>query len=280
MAHQPLHAVAEEQQIAKRYVERCLKSRKRNKVFCLVEGEFDYNIYSTRLNIKHIEVVIAEDKRKKAGYQKVVKFVRELRTDNPNARVIGIRDKDYSILLGWTYPEGVYHTDHRDIEMSIFSSESFMSFDPTLKEKISRVAPYCRYLAHLRIFNEFRELKCPMKDKVKISEVYNMSSSGFYTDWQNRLSNALISNSKTACTQEEIDNFIVEQNLVAYADYDICRGHDVISLMGIVYGNCYHQSNMEEKMHANYSKENFYSTNLFSSIQQYCDQFKIDAKAS
>lgn len=280
MAHQPLYAVAEEQQIAKRYVERCLKSPKRNKVFCLVEGEFDYKIYSTRLNTKCIEVVIAEDKRKKAGYQKVIKFVQELRTENPEARVIGIRDKDYGILLGWTYPDGVYHTDYRDIEMSILSSESFILFDPTLKEKISRVAPYCRYLAYLRIFNEFRGLKCPMKLKVKISEVYNMSNGSFCTDWQSRLGNALISNSETVCTQEEIDNFIVEQNLVAYVDYDICRGHDVISLMGILYGNRYHRTNMEEKMHANYSKEDFYSTNLFSRIQMYCDQFKIDAKAS
>ena len=46
MAHQSLQFVAEEQQVAKRYVERCLKSSKRNKVFCLVEGELDYKIYN------------------------------------------------------------------------------------------------------------------------------------------------------------------------------------------------------------------------------------------
>ena len=280
MAHQSLQFVDEEQQVAKRYVARCLKSSKRNKVFCLVEGELDYKIYSARLNPKHIEVVIAEDKRKNAGYRNVIKFVSELRMEYPKARVIGIRDKDYSILLGQKTPDGICHTDYRDIEMTIFSSASFLASDTTLTEKTSLVMPYCRHLAYLRIFNESKGMICRMKDKVKISFVYCIDNRSFHIDWQSRLNNAFISNSEPACIQNEIDTFIVSHDLDKYRDYDVCRGHDIISLMGILYGVHYHKNEMEDTMCAHYSKEDFYSTRLFANIQKYCDDFGIDAQVS
>lgn len=280
MAHQSLQFVAEEQQVAKCYVERCLKSPKRNKVFCLVEGELDYKIYSTRLNPKKIEVVIAEDNRKIAGYRNVVKFVSELRMECPNVRVIGIRDKDYSILLGQITPDGIYYTDYRDLEMTILSSASFLASDSTLTEKISIVMPYCRHLAYLRIFNESKGKICRMNDKVRISFVYCFDKRSFHMDWQSRLDNAFISNSEPACKQEDIDKFITSHDLYNYIDYDVCRGHDVISLMGIIYGNHYHQNEMENSMCAHYSKDDFYATSLFINIQKFCDNFGIDAQAS
>lgn len=154
MAQVSLRTASITQQTAKRYIELCLKSHKRQKVFCLVEGNLDYEIYKARLNKYVIEVVIAVGENQKAGYANVMQYVQELRRDQPEVRVIGIRDKDYSILLGQAYPDGVYHTDHRDIEMTILSSPSFMASDSSLMEKMTQVIPYCRHLSYLRIFNE------------------------------------------------------------------------------------------------------------------------------
>lgn len=278
MAQVSLRTASITQQTAKRYIELCLKSHKSKKVFCLVEGNLDYDIYQNRLNKSEIEVVIAVGENQKAGYANVMQYVQELRGNLPEVRVIGIRDKDYSILLGQIYPDGVYHTDYRDIEMTILSSPSLMASDSSLMEKMTQVIPYCRYLSYLRIFNESHGWMCNINAKVKIASVYDDSSHQYYADWQNRLDSCFIANSDSAYLKEDIDNYIYTQNLDSLDYRDICRGHDIISLLGYVYGQHYHKGQMEDKMKANYSRDDFYASALFANIQSYCDKFRIDAK--
>lgn len=270
--------VAQKHDIVKHYVERCMHSYKRNKVFCLVEGELDKHIYQNRLNHALIEVCIAEDEKNKAGYAKVIKYVSELRNAYHSIRIIGIRDKDYSVLLGREYPEGIFYTDCRDLEMMVLSSCSYVASDTTIPEKMSELSDYCRYLAYLRIFNDSKGNICNMKKKVKMSTVYDDNAKEFRQDWKNLLIQKFIAHSNPVCSQNEIESFIADQSLDNYCDTDICRGHDVVSLMGMVYGNQYHQKEMETKMNANYSNDDFYSTNLFSCIQDYCASFGYDAR--
>lgn len=280
MAQVSLRTASIAQETPKRYVERCLRSYKHQKVFCLVEGELDLEIYRGRLNQAHIEVNIAVGENKKAGYAKVMQYVHELRHEQPRVRVIGIRDKDYSILLGHPYPDGVYHTDYRDIEMTILAAPSFLASDSTLMDKLAQVIPYCRHLAYLRIFNESHGRICNINAKVKIASVYDDSNRQYHADWQSLLDTTFIENSQPAYAQEDIDNYIHDQNLDSYDYRDVCRGHDVISLLGYVYGLHYHKGQMEAKMNAYYSKEDFYASALFASIQAYCNNFNIDAKVS
>lgn len=280
MAQESLRTVSIAHQTAKRYVELCLKSPKRQKVFCLVEGELDHDIYKERLNKSEIEVVIAVGENQRAGYDNVMQYVQELRRDQPEVRVIGIRDKDYSILLGQAYPEGIYHTDYRDIELTILYSTSLLASDSTLMEKLAQVMPYCRHLAYLRIFNESHGRICKINAKVKITSVYDDRNHQYHADWQSRLDTAFIANSQPAHAQKDIDNYIHAKNLNNHDDRDICRGHDVISLLGYVFGQNYHKGQMEDKMREHYSKEDFYASVLFANIQTYCNNFNIDARVS
>lgn len=278
MARNSLKNNAIELNTAKHYIEMCLRSNKRQKVFCLVEGELDKRVYQKNLNDTDIEVCIAHDEHNKAGYARVMKYVAELRSDNSSARVIGIRDKDYSIILGHLYPDGIFHTDCRDIEMMILSSQSFRESDDTIQEKMESVCQYCRHLAYLRIYNEEQGAIFKFNKLVRVSLVYDANNHQYYNDWKSCLNRAYIAKVQSSCSHDQIDTFITERNLESYKDTDICRGHDVISLLGIVYGNQYHKEVIENKMYDNYSSEDFYTSNLFSCIQSYCSNFEIDAR--
>ena len=278
MADVALKTIADKLDSAKRYVERCLRSAKSEKVFCLVEGELDKRIYQKCLNDIYIEVCIANDDTNKAGYARVMEYVGDLRNEYPSARVIGIRDKDYSILLGTPYPDGVFHTDSRDIEMSILTSSSFIASDNTIQSKMADVCPYCKYLAFLRIYNEWCSIGCKINKHVKISLVYDSVKHQYYRDWQDRLNKKFEENSIIKSIQDILD-FISNNKLQSYKDRDLCRGHDVVSLMGIIFGNQYHKNEMEKKMLSVYSKMDFYGSNLFYRIQSYCESLGIDANA-
>lgn len=263
----------------KNYIIQCQRSNKREKVFCLVEGEFDEQVYKRHLNTHDVEVRIATDDANKSGCKKVELFVSDIRSMFPNARVIGIRDKDYNTILGKPLPDGVYYTDCRDLEMLILASTSYAAFDSTIVYKLNEVFPYCRHLAYLRIHNEVAGRICRINSKVTISQVYDSVHKQFYVDWKSRLNDNYISHTNRAVTLEEIENNCKKYNLRLLAATDICRGHDVISLLGIRYGLQYHRAQMETNMLEHYSSSEFYSTRLFGQIFRYCKRFGIKANA-
>lgn len=81
---------------------------------------------------------------------------------------------------------------------------------------------------------------------------------------------------RTASIAQETAKRYVERCLRSHKHQKV----DAISLLGYVYGLHYHKGQMEAKMNAYYSKEDFYASALFASIQAYCNNFNIDAKVS
>lgn len=277
MKHQSLKSAAEKLEPVKRYVQQCWNSPKRYHVFCLVEGELDKHIYENRLNDREIEVKIAADDRLHHNRNSVQYLVEDLRKLHPNGRFIGIRDKDYMTLLGQTCPDGIYVTDNRDLEMMILASPSFQASDPHLVPSLSVVLPYCITFAHIRVYAESRNLMNKVNDMMNIAAVYDQQAKEFVPDAKATLHGLYVSKVDETSSSSAIDTFVESENLTSHSAYDICRGHDVIGLLGYVYGIAYARPEMEKKMEVFYDKADFYCTKLFADINSYCGTFGIDA---
>ena len=278
MKPQTMKRAAEQLEPVKKYVEACWNSPKRYHVFCLVEGEFDKHIYEARLNDRKIEVKIAADDNLNHNRSSVQYLVEDLRKMHPKGRFIGIRDKDYMTFLGQQCPEGIYVTDKRDLEMMVLASPSFQASDPNIKASCEKLFQYCVPFGHIRVYAEGRNLRNKLNANMNIAAVYDQRAKTFVPDAKTTLQNMYMCKVDTAACAADIDTFVVSNNLASCSPYDICRGHDVIGLLGFVYGNAYSKPAMEQKMKKHYSKADFYSTSLFASIQQYCQAFNIEAK--
>lgn len=278
MKPQSVKSAAERLEPVKKYVEACWNSPKRYHVFCLVEGEFDKHIYENRLNFREIEVKIAADDRLNHNRSSVKYLVEDLRALHPNGRFIGIRDKDYMVLLGQKCPDGIYVTDYRDLEMMVLASHSFQASGFINQSCLEEVFRYCQIFAHIRVFAESRNLRNKVNDKMSITVVYNQETRQFTQDPMRLLRDAYYSKVDADTCDKDIDDYIECNNLMEYTSYDLCRGHDVIGLLEFVYGNNYSKVAVEKRMEENYDKADFYKTSLFAAIQQYCKKFGIEAE--
>ena len=91
------------------------------------------------------------------------------------------------------------------------------------------------------------------------------------------LQSLYVSKVDAGSSANDIDTFVVAKQLHKQSPYDICRGHDVIGLMEFVHGVNYSKSAMEDKMKRYYDKADFYKTQLFAAVHQYCQPFGINA---
>lgn len=277
MKQQSVKSAALQLEPVKKYVEACWNSPKRHHVFCLVEGEFDKHIYGDRLNDREIEVKIAADDNLHHNRSSVQYLVEDLRKAHPKGRFIGIRDKDYMALLGQQCPDGIFVTDNRDLEMMVLSSPSFQVSDPNLVPYLATLLQYCVPFAHLRVYAETRNLRNRLNDKMNIAVVYNQQTKAFVPDVKVTLQSLYLSKVDVGSSAIDIDAFVVANQLHKQSPYDICRGHDVIGLMEFVHGVNYSKSAMENKMNKYYDKVDFYKTQLFVAVHQYCQSFGINA---
>ena len=261
----------------KKYVEACWNSPKRYHVFCLVEGEFDKRIYEERLNDREIEVKIAADDNLHHNRSSVQYLVEDLRKAHPKGRFIGIRDKDYMVLLEQQCPKGIFVTDRRDLEMMVLSSPTFQASDPNLMPYLTTLLQYCVPFAYLRVYAEARNLRNKLNDKMNIAVVYNQQTKAFVPDVKVTLQSLYLSRVDAGSSANDIEAFVVSKQLPGQSPYDICRGHDVIGLLEFVHGVNYSKSAMEKKMNKYYDKADFYKTQLFAAVHQYCQLFGIDA---
>lgn len=241
---------------------------------------FDKHIYESRLNQRMIEVKIAADDNLHHNRSSVQYLVEDLRKLHPKGRFIGVRDKDYMTLLGQCCPDGIYVTDHRDLEMTILCSASFTSSDNNLTDYLADILPHCIQMAYIRIYAESRNLRKRVSEKMNVTAVYDQQSKCYIDDPKSFLRQVYLSEIDTSSSIVEIDNYVNTNNLSSFSAYNLCRGHDVIGLMGHVYGISYSRISMEEKMEKHYSKSDFYKTLLFAKINRYCSSFGIDAKST
>lgn len=279
MAQQSVRRAADTLEPTKAYIEACMRSPKRAHVFILVEGFFDKHIYEERFNPDKIHVMIAAYDNLHHNRSSVQNLVKEINTTYSFCHVVGIRDKDYSVILGQQPVPNIYTTDDRDLEMMIFRSPSFNASDHNMTSYLNEVLPYCVDFGHIRIYAESKGIRNrEINDKMNISSVYDQQKKSYVVAPKSTLRQIFRDKIDATTTDELLDNFTIEKGLSTLSPYDVCRGHDVVTLMGFVHGNDYVVSAMEEKMEQHYGKDDFYSTDLFLAIESYCMPFNISAK--
>ena len=268
-----------------------LKGQLRDRTtFLIVEGSDDLAFYG-RFFDKHVVSAYYSTKMKDDGtvgaggceeLQHIVKTVLE---DGRTDKVVGIMDTDYrKYIKDYAYPQNVFHTDCRDMEMTALCTPSVRQalnmwingFDNLWKQLV----PVLHYAGTLRILNEKFRLGCSFKNKCKIIRVFDAQSHQVFADWKQRYDKAFwescLKNRKQTFLQKmfklpTLCKAMVFHKITNYdkeSVYDICQGHDTIQLlsMSLVRTNVYSESAIWEHCFDAYTANDFVRTRLYADI--------------
>ena len=209
--------------------------------FMIVEGGDDLAFYrrffDRRTVAAYYSTKLKDDGTVETGgceeLQHIVKTVLEDgRTDN----VIGIMDTDYrKYIKGFRYPQNIFHTDCRDMEMTALSTQSveqaLASWIPDYRTRMVTIEPVLRHVGVMRVLNDKYRIGCNFGKKCKIDKVYDEHTHALYDDWKKRYNKAFLKASlknkrksqwlknliKNLSRIRELENSImmVERNIIA-----------------------------------------------------------------
>lgn len=258
-------------------------------VFVVVEGPDDLEFYkrffkedttsmyySTKLN--------DEGNVNLGGCAELQNIVKKVLVDGRSDSIIGIMDTDYRrYQKGYAYPRNIYHTDHRDMEMTVLSVQSVQHalniWIRNYNEKIKEIEPVLRYVGALRILNDIYRLGCSFKKKAKIDVVFNLKNHKLYPDWKCRFNKKFVhgcfKNKKslvsTISAIISLSKAKIHLSRNLYKDeylYDVCQGHDFLKLLSLISINTavYSISNIWKKCFDEYTLSDFQQTTLYSEL--------------
>ncbi|MDE6769859.1 MAG: DUF4435 domain-containing protein, partial [Muribaculaceae bacterium] len=244
----------------------------------------DQSVYERLFNLSNVCVLPSEDQEGRKSCHNVERIVSELYTEENNPKVLGIRDKDYTVF-NTTYqkPNNIFLTDDRDLEMMLFKAPSVVTglgmwhsdFSINVIESIN----ICRYIGYLRIYNELNQCDCKFQRSLtKISLVWDYDTQAVIHDYKLNLFAKFQQSSKKPVTKEALQSFIAEINLENFSSYEICQGHDVCRLLrAMMKSPPYNeQKRLFDKMVNSYSQTDFHRTQLYDDIINWFHQRGID----
>lgn len=251
----------------------------RQYVWVVVEAEEDELFYEKFFNEK-VKVYSASARNEKGGYLVVEKFVKEIPNTWPDVKILGIRDADYTKYQAIPYrpPQNILLTQHRDLEMMMLSFESvkrgLVAWNENFDIKISETGPFARTLGYLRIYNQEKDLSCSFSNaKVSLKSEWNCSDHTMNDLWESSLFRKFENGVKKKCATYAFDegdfkNFVSEKKLESELVYDVCRGHDFLSLLSLmmIQTQLYNSKTITNKMIESSSLDDFKSTTLYNDI--------------
>lgn len=208
-------------------------------VWIVVEAEDDADLYgkfmdSTKTNI---QTSLGPD-GKRRGYANVENIVREINKENPNAKIFGIRDRDYSQFSKSRHiiPDNVFITDERDMEMTLMADEvvrkNLSLWKPGFDAAFSKIEHPCRYLGYVRIANEVLQLSIIFrKEGLEAKRIWDNTLNCLKTDWKKDINKKFFSSNNEICSVDSFEAFRDSNCLNSESTYKVCRGHDVIYLL-------------------------------------------------
>lgn len=252
----------------------------RQYVWVIVEAEEDFDFYKKFFNDK-TKVYSASAQNKKGGYIVVEKFVEEIPKSWPDVKILGIRDADYTKYQEEQYqpPQNIFLTQHRDLEMMMLSFSSACKglerWNTQFPNKIDETLPYAKVLGYLRIYNQERNLSCMFRNaKVSLKSEWNDDLHQMNDDWESSLQEKFENGVKCKLPTFAFDlndyrSFIQMKDLEQESAYDVCRGHDVLSLLSLmmIKTDAYTTKTITNKMIESSSLIDFKQTTLYSSLR-------------
>lgn len=270
-----------------------LKGMRRSRtVFVVVEGTDDLAFYM-RFFDRRVASVYYSTKLKDdgnidtGGCEELQHIVETVLKDGRTDKVVGIIDTDYRrYRKDYMYPKNIFHTDYRDMEMTALGTSSvqqalrswIMDYDMVLH----RIEPMLRHAGKLRIVNDLYRLGCSFKKKVKINRVFDDTTHAVFPDWKSRYNKAFMK----SCFRKRkgIFEIVAEwlrlfkasihmafHNYIDENFYDICQGHDTVSLLSLsmVNNSVYSETAIWEHCFDAYGLDDFKRTLLYSSLCQW-----------
>ena len=252
----------------------------RQYVWVIVEAEEDFDFYKKFFNDK-TKVYSASAQNKKGGYIVVEKFVEEIPKSWSDVKIPGIRDADYTKYQEEQYqpPQNIFLTQHRDLEMMMLSFSSACKglerWNTQFPNKIDETLPYAKVLGYLRIYNQERNLSCMFRNaKVSLKSEWNDDLHQMNDDWESSLQEKFENGVKCKLPTFAFDlndyrSFIQMKDLEQESAYDVCRGHDVLSLLSLmmIKTDAYTTKTITNKMIESSSLIDFKQTTLYSSLR-------------
>lgn len=242
-------------------------------VWIVVEGEDDVQVYE-RLFDKRYSIVkhASIDDSRRGGYKNVEHIVSEVINQVKGAKIIGIRDKDYSLLLNhnFKFPKNIFFTDRRDMEMMVLESNTVSSklrlWTNLLYDKAFNTAKCVAvFLGHLRIYNHINHLSRSFH-QLKVNKIWNQNEHKLHDNWKEYCLHFV----SDEITEDDLMLFANEHQLLECSFYDICRGHDFIKYLSLaLIKQEYNKNEIFKMMIGSYSVDEFRKTGLYSSIYKW-----------
>ena len=258
-------------------------------VFVIVEDIEDKLTYEKFLSAEDVHVMISQDEEGNRGYQNVEDIVSHIRQDDVTLRICGIRDTDYTRYedAPHVFPEAVFTTDQRDLEMTLLASNSVQDGLANWKSDITNLLPQVyedsRQIGYMRAANHVCNLGCNFKRKVKLSKVWDDSTHQLKKNWLDELTDSFIQNSANTqsphypYTKEKLNAFIGQKHLGLESVYNICQGHDVVWLLySSLPQNNFDVKEITDKMIESYSEWDFKETHLFAAMLNWAKRMNVN----
>ena len=268
-----------------------LKGQRRSRTtFVIVEGSDDLAFYGRffdkRVVSAYYSTKLKDDgKINTGGCEELQHIVKTVLDDGRTDKVVGIMDTDYrKYVKGYVYPQNIFHTDCRDMEMTALSTPSvrqaLSSWINGFENLWNQLVPALRYAGTLRILNDKFRLGCSFKRKCKIYRVFDEQSHRIAADWKHRYDKAFVRaclKSKNQTTFQKLRKRVVliraliHKLFTSYSQediFDICHGHDTIQLLSLCLVNSHVYSDLAiwEKCFDAYTPSDFARTRLYSAI--------------
>lgn len=250
-----------------------LSPRNAKRTLVIVEAVEDGWVYSKFLDVN--ATFIYNPKQfglEKGGYENVERIVEWFNINKPTIPIIGIRDRDYTLYVNPSHqwPVNIFVTDCRDIEMQMIGSVNFRALTNYTEDSFQCTIEMSQELGYLRIFNEVKDLGVIFRNNLREKHYWDKNLLSIPADWRDMFYSIMV-NESTAVTKDEIENFIVDNNLRLENFMMICRGHDFIRIYCTLTNQTHmmdigRADSMFQNMAAAYSSEDFKQTMLYKRL--------------
>lgn len=251
------------------------------RAWIVAEDIEDVAVYEKFVNTDKVIVLPSTDYPEgDRGCEHVENIVRQALEIERNANVIGIRDRDYTRYesVAHVFPDNIFATDERDVEMTLFKAnsvrEALRDWSELLLPTLENAIVYTRFMGYLRICNYICKLGCPFKRKVKLSKTWDDHNHRFFPTWKSELRRIFLNNCKNETpdlhivTEEDLENFIIERGLKREPWENICQGHDTVWALSVlmVHTKTYSEEKIMKRMIGSYAINDFRTTQLYNQI--------------
>ena len=253
-----------------------LNSNLSHQPFVLVEGAWDCKLFRKLLDGKQVNLGIAEE-RGKGGCHYVEQVVKNVLSLKPKAKVIGIRDKDYT-NFDTTYqkPQNIFLTDEHSLETMLLHSQNvWCALErqwPGVSTCLKQVLQDARHISRYYVFSILENLNVDFHESnLHLSSFIDIPNKCMQTDWKERLRTIFFAQDVCKGKDETyLERKLVSANFYNKIDYDVCRGHDLLhtcySMMS--HGSFTIDYVMQVMVQA-YSSADFAETNLCKQLDDW-----------